>query len=118
VNILLVEDHDQSRTVLSNLLIHCGHEVLMAASVREALVLLSDLRFDVLVSDIGLPDGSGLELLAEAKRRQPWRKTVALTAHAQPEEKELGLRSGFDAYLTKPFDFNRLRSLLAEAPAA
>jgi CheY-like chemotaxis protein len=117
VNILLVEDHDQSRTVLSNLLTDCGHEVLMAANVREALVLLSDLRCDVLVSAIGLPDGSGLELLAEAKRRQPWKKTVALTTHAQPEEKELGLGSGFDAYLTKPFDFNRLRSLLAETPS-
>ena len=89
----------------------------MAANVREALVVLGDLRCDVLVSDIGLPDGSGLELLAEAKRRQPWKKTVALTAHAQPE-KDLGLRSGFDAYLMKPFDFDRLRSLLTETPAA
>jgi CheY-like chemotaxis protein len=118
MNILLVEDHDQSRRILSNLLFHCGHEVLMAANVQEALVLLDDLRFDVLVSDIGLPDGDGFELLAEAKKRQPWKKTVALTAHAQREEKELGLRSGFDAYLTKPFDFHQLRSLLAETAAA
>jgi len=114
VNILLVEDHEDSRAVLSNLLIHCGHEVVTAANVRDALLLLGDLRFDVLVSDIGLPDGSGLELVAAAKKRQPWKKTVALTAHERAGEKELGLLAGFDEYLTKPFDFHQLRSLLAE----
>jgi CheY-like chemotaxis protein len=115
VNILLVEDHEDSRAVLSNLLIHCGHEVATAANVHDALRLLANMRFDVLVSDIGLPDGSGLQLVAEAKKLQPWKKTVALTAYAQTREKELGLLAGFDEYLTKPFDFHQLRSLLAEA---
>jgi CheY-like chemotaxis protein len=115
VNILLVEDHSDSREVLSNLLTHCGHDVTTAANLQDALVLLGHLRFEVLVSDIGLPDGSGLELVAEAKKRQPWKKTVALTARAQNGEKELGLQAGFDEYLTKPFDFHLLRSLLAEA---
>jgi hypothetical protein len=118
VNILLVEDHEDSRVVLSNLLIHCGHEVASAGSMQEALRLLDNLRFDVLVSDIGLPDGNGLDLVVEAKKRQPWKKTVALTAHEQSGEKELGLRAGFDEYLTKPFDFHQLRSLLAESPSA
>ncbi len=115
MTILLVEDHDDSRLVLSSLLTHCGHEVATAANVRDALLLLNNLRFDILVSDIGLPDGSGLDLVIEAKKRQPWKKTVALTAHEQSEEKERGLRAGFDEYLTKPFDFHRLRSLLAES---
>jgi len=114
VNILLVEDHTDSRNVLSNLLTHCGHEVATAATVREALLLLDNLHFDVLVSDIGLPDGTGLDLVVEAKKRQPWRKTVALTAHGQAKEKEQGLRAGFDEYLTKPFDFHRLRTLLSQ----
>ncbi len=86
-----------------------------AASLTEALVLLGHIRFDVLVSDIGLPDGTGLELVAEAKRRQPWKKAVALTARAAPEEREMGLRAGFDEYLTKPCDFRQLRALLSEA---
>jgi CheY-like chemotaxis protein len=115
VNILLVEDHEDSRVVLSNLLIHCGHEVATAGNVQDALRLLDNLRFDVLVSDIGLPDGSGLELVAEAKKLQPWKKTVALTAYQQTGDKELGLLAGFDEYLTKPFDFHQLRSLIAEA---
>ncbi len=117
MNILLVEDHEDSRVVLANLLIHCGHEVASAANMQDALRLLENLRFDVLVSDIGLPDGTGLELVVEAKKRQPWKKTVALTAHGRSKEKELGLQAGFDEYLTKPFDFHQLRSLLADSPA-
>ncbi len=118
VNILLVEDHKDSREVLSGLLTHCGHEVSTAANMQDALVLLGHFRFEVLVCDIGLPDGSGLELVVEAQKRQPWKKTIALTAYEQNGERELGLRAGFDEYLTKPFDFHRLRSLLAEAPPA
>ena len=112
VSILLVEDHKDSREVLANLLTHCGYEVSTASNMQDALVLLNDLRFEVLVCDIGLPDGSGLDLVAEAKKRQAWRKTVALTAHE--EQSDFGIRAGFDEYLTKPFDFHQLRSILAE----
>jgi DNA-binding response OmpR family regulator len=115
VNILLVEDHSDSREVLSGLLNHCGHEVITAATMQDALRLLDHLRFEALVCDIGLPDGSGLDLVVAAKKRQPWKKTIALTAHNQSEEMELGLRAGFDEYLTKPFDFHQLRSILAES---
>lgn len=113
VNILLVEDQKDSREVLANLLAHCGYEVTTAANMQDALILLAHLRFEVLLCDIGLPDGSGLDLVAEAKKRQPWKKTIALTA--LEEKSELGLRAGFDEYLAKPFDFHQLRSILAEA---
>ena len=115
MTVLLVEDHADSRLTLSALLARCGHEVVTAENLADALLLLGHIRFDALVSDIGLPDGSGLELVAEAKRRQPWKKTVAVTARALASDRELGLRAGFDEYLTKPFDFSQLRSMLAEA---
>jgi DNA-binding response OmpR family regulator len=115
VNILLIEDHEDSRSVLANLLTHCGHEVATAANLAGALQLLDNLRFDVLVSDIELPDGSGLDLVVEAKKRQAWKKTIALTAHGQSAEREMGRRAGYDEYLTKPFDFYRLRSIIAAA---
>ena len=111
----MVEDHADTRLVLSRLLNHCGHEVATAENVQDALTLLRNLRFDVLLSDIGLPDGDGLELVAEARKRQPLRRTVALTALATDEDRARGLRAGFDDYLTKPLDFRRLRSVLAEA---
>ena len=101
--------------VLSRLLNHCGHDVAMAENVHDALTLLGNLRFDVLLSDIGLPDGDGLELVGEARKRQPLKKAVALTALATDEDRARGFEAGFDDYLTKPLDFRRLRSVLTEA---
>ena len=115
MHILLVEDHTDTRVVLSRLLNHCGHDVAMAENVGDALTLLGNLRFDVLLSDIGLPDGDGLQLVCEARKRQSLKKAVALTALASDEDRERGLRAGFDHYLTKPLDFRRLRSVLATA---
>jgi len=115
VHILLVEDHPDTRVILLKLLTRCGHDVAAAETVQEALLLLDTLRFDVLVSDIGLPDGSGLELVVEAKRRQRLKQTVALTAFGTEDDRKRGLRAGYDYYLTKPLDFTRLQSVLAEA---
>ena len=118
MKILLVEDHGETRTVLSTLLGRSGHEVAAAGNVREAVALLEGTPFEVLICDIGLPDGSGMEVLSEAKKREGWKKLVALTAHDESEEREQGLRAGFDEYLTKPFDYHELRSLLGEHPRA
>ncbi len=115
MHILLVEDHTDTRVVLSRLLNHCGHDVSAAGTVGDALILLGNLRFDVLLSDIGLPDGDGLELVCEARKRQPLKRAVALTALATDEDRERGMQAGFDDYLTKPLDFRRLRSVLAAA---
>jgi len=112
MDILLVEDHGECRTVISKMLAHSGHHVVPAGSVEEALSLIDSLRFDALVSDIALPDGSGLELLAEARRKQSLKKTVALSGLMRPEHREQGLKAGFDYYLIKPIDFHHLCSLL------
>ena len=85
-----------------------------AATVAEARTLLATLQFDVLLSDIGLPDGTGYGLVVEAKQMQPL-KAVALTAWASDDDKERGRNAGFDHYLTKPLDCARLRSVLATA---
>lgn len=115
MHILLVEDHPDTRTVLARLLSRCGYDVATAENVHEALTLLANLRFDVLLSDIGLPDGDGLELVCEARKRQPLKRAVALTALATDEDRARGLSAGFDEYLTKPLDFRRLRTVLADA---
>jgi len=117
MKILLVEDHGETRAVLSGLLGRSGHEVAAAGNVQEARMLLEAAPFEVLICDIGLPDGSGIEVVTEARKRAGWKKLVALTAHDQAEEREQGLRAGFDEYLTKPFDYHELRSLLSEQPS-
>ena len=112
MDILFVQDHDGSGLVVSKLLSGSGHRVTPASSVEEALALLDCLRFDALVSDISLPDGSGMELVAQAKKRQPFRKAVALSNAPEAADRSRSLQAGFDECLAKPVDLSRLRALL------
>jgi len=112
MDILFVEDSEESCVLFSKLLTSGGHRVVPAGGVAEALQLLNCLRFDALVSDIALPDGSGLELVAEANKRQRFMKAVALTGLGQAEDRDRGLRAGFDEYLTKPVDLYQLCAVL------
>jgi DNA-binding response OmpR family regulator len=113
MRVLLVEDHTETRTVLARLLTHSGYEVHVAADFTNALLVLDQFQFDVLLSDIGLPDRTGFQLVAEAKKRQPL-KAVAITAWSSDRDRLIGLEAGFDHYFTKPFDFGGLRQALAD----
>jgi DNA-binding response OmpR family regulator len=113
VKILLVEDHDDSRSTLASLLTHCGHAVVAAKNVHDGLRMLVIGSFDVLLSDLSLPDGDGLDLVKAARTRQPGIRTVALTGRDSADDHQLGQNAGFDHYLTKPFDFHELRAVLS-----
>jgi CheY-like chemotaxis protein len=118
MNILIVEDHQDTRRVLSTLLRRANHEVISASGVTDALQLLQNMRVNVLLSDLGLTDGDGLDLVKKAKKLQPTIKAVALTARSTAKDHQLGRRAGFDHYLTKPFDFHELRTLLSVLKSA
>jgi len=111
LRLLLVDDHLDTRGVLSRLLTRCGHEIATADSVRSGLELLENGRFDVLISDIGLPDSDGYNLVREAKLRQPLR-AIALSGFGTEEDVRRSLEAGFDYHVTKPVDFEGLRLLL------
>jgi DNA-binding response OmpR family regulator len=114
VDILLVEDHGESRTTFARLLSHWGHTVAIAGTLREADTLLKETPYDVLLSDIGLPDGEAFQLVGRAKEAHRVKRAMAVTGRERPEDRELSLRAGFDYYLTKPVDFHELRNLLAQ----
>jgi CheY-like chemotaxis protein/anti-sigma regulatory factor (Ser/Thr protein kinase) len=111
LHLLLVDDHTDTRLVLSRILSKSGHEVATSDSAQGALKLLESSRFDVLISDIGLPDGNGYDLVREAKQKHPL-KAVALSGFGTEEDIRRSLEAGFDYHLTKPVDINGLRSLL------
>ncbi|HZZ19041.1 MAG TPA: response regulator [Opitutaceae bacterium] len=115
--ILLVEDHPTTRSSLAHLLEARSYSVRTAASVAEAREWLSKASFDVLISDVGLPDGSGYDLM------RPWRGRsgmtgIALTGYGMEEDIARSREAGFSAHLTKPVSVESLeRVLLAASPA-
>ena len=110
--VLIVEDHEDTRVVLSRLLTYCGHDVTTASDYASGCKLLANFRFGALVSDLSLPDGDGLELVIEAKKHQAL-IAIALTARGNETEQVAARTAGFDHFIQKPFDFHKLRNLLA-----
>ena len=111
LQILVVEDHGDTRRVLTGLLGHFGHCISAADNVESALAFVRAKHFDAIVSDLALPDGSGYEVIREAKRSQNL-TGVALTANGEIEDIMRGRDAGFDYHLTKPIDFAQLREVL------
>ncbi len=116
LRILVVEDHRETLQTLSRLLNHFGHETSMANGAQSALAIVESKEFDVVLSDIGLPDGSGYDVIAQAKRKQPV-KGVALTGFDKDEDVRRSKEAGFDFHLTKPIDFHELRTVLSQIGA-
>ena len=113
LRILLVEDHGDTRRTLSRLLTHFGHDISVADCTESAKEIVNTKEFDVILSDIGLPDGSGYDVITHAKRKQPL-KGVALTGFGMDEDIRKSKEAGFDFHLTKPVDFAELRTVLGQ----
>ena len=113
LRILVVEDHGDTLQVLSRLLSHFGHEISVADCMQSALKIVQSKEFDVVLCDIGLPDGTGYDVISQAKRKQPV-KCVALTGFDKDEDIRRGKEAGFDFHLTKPVDFHELRTVLGQ----
>lgn len=111
LDLLLVDDHPQTLRVLSALLRRRGHNVATAESVTQAVRLLECERFDALISDIGLPDGSGCDVMRAARKRQSLRG-IALSGYGMEEDVRRSREAGFDHHLTKPVDFHELETFL------
>lgn len=112
MRILVVEDHEDSRSVLSKLLQRWGLSVASAPTLAIGLKILERESFDAIVSDISLPDGTGYALVSEAKRRKKNLLAIALTGYNSPSDVKIGKLAGFDHHMGKPFDCQLLRSLL------
>jgi CheY-like chemotaxis protein len=112
LRILFVDDHEDTRRILARLLSTRGHHVEIANGVASALACLEKEKFDVLLSDIGLPDGSGHELMREAKRRQAQIKGIAVSGFGMDEDIQRSADAGFDTHLAKPLDVGLLENLL------
>ena len=111
--ILIVEDHQDSAIALAKLLMHHGHEVRIAGTLAEAMKFCREADFDLILCDIGLPDGSGLDLARMVKAECPQTKLIALTGYGMPHELRDMQVAGFDAHLIKPITVETLGAHLA-----
>ncbi|MDP9292537.1 MAG: PAS domain S-box protein, partial [Verrucomicrobiota bacterium] len=109
--ILLVEDHDDTREAINRLLTRRGYSVTVAATMREGLVAGTREEFDFLISDIGLPDGSGHVLMNEL-RRISGVKGIALSGFGMDSDLERSKQSGFSEHLTKPLNLEKLEEVM------
>jgi signal transduction histidine kinase len=109
--ILVVEDHVDTQRVLSRLLAEAGYEVKSAGTVAAALKLAEAERFDLLVSDIGLPDKTGYELMEEMRRRHGV-KGIALSGYGMEGDMQRSRDAGFVDHLTKPVDVEQLEAVI------
>lgn len=108
IQILLVEDHGDTARLTQALLESVGHKVEVAGDVAQALKVASEKPFDLLISDLGLPDRSGLELMRELKDSGKLLKGIALSGYGREDDVHRSKEAGFSEHLTKPVDFEIL----------
>jgi signal transduction histidine kinase/CHASE3 domain sensor protein/ActR/RegA family two-component response regulator len=118
LRVLAVDDEVDARELLAELLSANGVEVRVAASGVDALATLKQWRPDVLISDIGMPEMDGYELLRELRLKETNGKhtrlpALALTAYATAEDRMRALQSGFQMHIAKPVDPEELTTVLA-----
>ena len=115
--VLLVEDHADTLRVMERLIRMLRHRVVIANTMTQALDLLARERIDLLVSDIGLPDGSGLTIMQTLKEQKSAVKGIALSGFGLEEDIRRSREAGFERHLVKPVNFaaleNAIRTVLA-----
>ena len=113
LRILLVDDHTDTVITLGALLRNLGYEVACAETVKQALQLAKESKFDLLVSDIGLPDGSGHDLMRQIRAEQSI-AGIALSGFGMEDDLEKSRAVGFAEHLIKPINVDRLQVTLRE----
>ena len=117
LRLLLVEDHESTLEVLSRLLTRAGHRVVTAGTLTAALAAANEGSFDLVISDLGLPDGTGNELM-EILRARYGLRGIALSGYGMEDDVKRSRQAGFDTHLTKPVDFRQLQRALRESVEA
>ncbi|HEY2964328.1 MAG TPA: response regulator [Pyrinomonadaceae bacterium] len=111
---LVVDDVADVTEMLAVVLRHAGYNVVTAASAPAALKAVREQQFDVIISDIGMPDMNGYQLAREVRQLPGYATTpmVAVTGYSMFDDKERSTKAGFNAHMTKPIDPRALLDLI------
>ncbi|MDO5653596.1 MAG: sigma-54 dependent transcriptional regulator [Brachymonas sp.] len=113
--LLVVDDEPDLLTLYEITLKRCGYQVQTAADLEQARALLAEQRFDVLVTDMRLPDGQGLELIEWLQASQRKERGIVITAYGSADNAVRALKAGAFDYLSKPVNLDQFRSVVAQA---
>jgi PAS domain S-box-containing protein len=111
LHILLVEDHEDTARIMSKLLRSFEHRVTLAADFASALQAVEGDSFDLLISDLGLPDGNGRDLMREAQKKHPI-PGIALSGYGMESDVRASLEAGFAEHITKPVNIVQLQEAI------
>jgi two-component system response regulator PilR (NtrC family) len=114
-HILVVDDEPDLRTLYELTLLREGHQVDTAGTLDEAQAALRERRYDLLITDMRLPDGMGTDLLKVLRERKNRERCIVITAYGSAENAVESLKAGAFDYLTKPVDLKQFRSVVAAA---
>ena len=115
VQILVVDDEPDLRTLYELALVREGYAVVGVGNLADARQLLGQQRFDVVITDMRLPDGLGTSLLLQIREQRRSERCVVITAYGSAENAVESLKTGAFDYLTKPVDIRQFRSVVASA---
>lgn len=114
-NLLVVDDEPDLRTLYELTLLREGYEVSTASTVEDAWQQLQEHRFSAVITDMRLPDGTGLDLLQRLERAGRGERSIVITAYGSADNAVQALKAGAYDYLTKPVDLRQFRAVVASA---
>lgn len=115
LRVLVVDDEEMVRRILTRYLVAAGHQVDSAVDGTDALRQLSERSYDVALVDVLLPGGvDGLTLLGQVRVSSPELKVIIVTGHGSPEMERTAREQGAVGFLTKPFSLAELGNMLAQ----
>ena len=115
MQVLIVEDHQESREELERCLTRRDHDVTTAGDLQTGMESLGKQRFDAIIADVALPDGTGYALISEVRRRGINALCIAISGYPYPSDVEEPGATGFHHHVPKPLDCDHICSLLEES---